>query len=160
MRTRVIFYSLSGTARAVAETIARDLAADIEEIKCPRYRKSIMGFLRAGYDGWNNKLPPIDRLQRAPADYDLIVVGGPIWAWHAATPVRSFLQMHKGAFADVAFFLTHGGSSPDGVFREMEGLAGKAPKATIAVRTADVERRTFTPAVAEFVATLRASMTS
>lgn len=160
MRTLVIYYSLSGTTRAVAETIAHDLAADIEEIRCPRYRKSFMSFLKAGYESWANKLPPIDPLQHTPADYDLVIIGGPIWVWHAATPVRSFLQMHTGALTNVAFFLTHGGSPPGGVFREMEALAGKAPKATIAVRMVDVERRTFTPAVAEFVATLRASMAS
>lgn len=155
MRTLVVFYSLSGNSRAVAEAIASPLSADVEEIRCDRYRPGILGALKAGYDGWAGNLPEIGAPQRSPSDYDLVVVGGPIWAWHAATPLRAYLRQLTGKFRDVAFFVTHGGSSPDRAFGEMETLADATPQAVIAIRESDVKARRFQPAISSFVSTLR-----
>ncbi|WP_315741446.1 MULTISPECIES: flavodoxin family protein [unclassified Bradyrhizobium] len=158
MRTLVVFYSLSGTTRAVAQVIAKALSADVEDISCARYQRSFGSYLRASYDSWSNSLPQIGRLQHAPSDYDLVVVGSPIWAWRPATPIRAYLQAQAGKLNNVAFFLTHGGSPPGRSFREMKDLAGAAPKATVAIRQIDVANSNFGPAVSRFAASLRDAM--
>ena len=161
MKALVVYYSLSGTARTVAEAIARELPAEIEAIRCDRYRPGPASFMRAAFDSWAGRLPPIALPMHTPSAYDLIVVGGPMWAFHAATPVRAYLQtyLRKDAtkLSRIAFFLTHGGSPADKAFREMEALAEEAPKATLAVRQVDVEAGRIKPVVSSFAASVRKS---
>jgi hypothetical protein len=156
MKTLVVYYSLSGRTRAVAGALAQQLAADCEEIGCARYRPGFWVYVKGSYDSTAGRLPAIDKPERDPPQYDLVVVGGPIWAGHAATPVRAYLRQQAGRLSNVAFVLTHRGSPPDSALREMQALARVAPLDTLVVREADVERGTFRSAVSSFAASLQA----
>ena len=155
MRALVIYYSLSGNSRAVATALANALGADIEEIRCSRYAPGIWGALKAGYDSVRGKLPPIAPPTCSASRYELVVIGGPIWAFHPATPVRAYLQQEKARLPTVAFLLTHGGSAAAQALREMEQLAQRRPKATLVVREADIKSGGFNSAIAGFAGALR-----
>lgn len=135
MKTLVAYYSFGGSTQKVAEHIAQHLSADMEEIKSSKSYESGLGFFKAAYDSWRGHLPAIVPIRRAPEEYDLVVVGAPLWAGHAATPARSYLQNSSGAFKRIALLITHGGSSPDRAFEEMAALAGRASETNVAIRT-------------------------
>ena len=152
MKTLVVYYSLSGTTRTVAQSIAQELDADVDDIRCARYRPGFWGFVKAGYDSWRDRLPAIEELKHAASAYDLVLVGGPMWAFRAATPVRAYLRKEAGGLPNVAFILTHGGAPADKAFREMQVLAAREP---LVVRNQDVKAGRFASAVASFAAALR-----
>ena len=155
MKILVAYYSLSGTTRTVAQAIAQELGADIEEIRCARYQPGFLGFMKAAYDSWSDRLPVIDVAGQTVSAYDLVLVGGPMWAFRAATPVRAYVRSAAVRLPNVAFFWTHGGAPAEKAFREMQALAGREPTSTLVVRDKDVKSGQFKPEIASFVAALR-----
>ncbi len=155
MRTLIIYYSRSGTTRKLAEALATELSADIEEIRCDRYRPGGFRYLRAGYDSVRGNLPPIDMPQKSGSDYDLILIGAPVWTSYPATPVRAFLANMPGLPARIAVFLTHGGHSPPEKAVEMlAALLPRQAEATLHLSSGDVNGDALSGAVHSFAETL------
>ncbi|HET8997147.1 MAG TPA: hypothetical protein VFN42_10820, partial [Acetobacteraceae bacterium] len=150
----VVFYSLTGRTRRVAQALAAELGADIEQIDCPRFRAGFLGFWRAGYASWRNRIPEIAPPAHAASDYDLVLVGGPVWAWNACTPVRAYLTRARAQLPTVAFFVTVGGVGFDRALATMEALAGRRPTATLVLKDADFKQGKDRSAIAAFVAAL------
>ena len=140
MHALVVFYSLTGTTRRVAQALAAELGAELEEIRCPVYRPGFFGFWQAGYASWKGKIPEIWPPEHKPSDYDLIVVGGPVWGWNACTPVRAYLMREAARLPAVAFLVTVGGVGFERALATMEALAGRKPAATLGLRTEDFKR--------------------
>ena len=154
MRTLVVFFSLTGTTRRVAEALATTLGADLEEIRCPRYRRGFFGFFHAGYASWQNRIPDILPMKHRASGYDLVVIGGPVWAWNACTPVRAYLMREAAHLPAVAFFVTVGGVGYQQALASMEALAGRKPVATLALKEQDFKRNEDRAAIASFAALL------
>lgn len=139
MKILVVYYSRSGHTAQVAEEIAARCKADVERIRDHGVeRKGLCGYLRSGWQALSGATPPIRRASRNPADYDLVVIGTPVWNWSLAAPVRSYVRRHAEAFKDVAFFCTEGGSGEARVFGELERLCGRPPRVTLTVREAEL----------------------
>lgn len=137
LKTLVIFFSRSGFTHHAAELIAKEMAAEIEEIKTNSYPPGIIGYLTAAWHAISDKRIKFYTAKKEILKYDLVIVGSPLWATHTSTPVKSYLQKHRHHFKNVAFFLTHGGPSPKAAFLEMEQIAGKAPVETLSLQASD-----------------------
>ncbi len=112
MRTLIVYYSRTGTTRRLADALAAKLKADVGEIRCDRYRPGGLRYLRAGYDSLKGKMPPIEMPQKNPSEYDLFLIGAPVWTSYPALPIRAYLDNSPELPAQIAVFLTHGGHSP------------------------------------------------
>ena len=154
MRALVVFYSLTGTTRRVAQALAAQLGAELEEIRCPKYRSGFFGFWLAGYASWRSKIPEIGPPEHEPSDYDLVVVGGPVWGWNACTPVRAYLMREAARLPAVAFLVTVGGVGFERALATMEALADRKPAATLVLRTEDFKRGRDQAVITDFAATL------
>lgn len=91
MRVLVAFYSRTGNTRRVAEAIAERLKADMEEIRDVGSRSGVPGFFRSGYEALAGKLPEIQQVYRRPDEYDLVLIGSPVWVGRPSSPIRSYL---------------------------------------------------------------------
>lgn len=136
-RILVVYYSRTGNTKKLAEEIASQLGADIEEIVDTAHRKGPLGYLRSAFDVLAGR-PAELRTTRDPYPYDVVVVGTPVWVGSVSAPVREYLVRNAGSIRHAAFFATYGGSGAMGVFRQMEDLCGTAPVALLSVREADL----------------------
>ncbi|HEX5959564.1 MAG TPA: hypothetical protein VFY92_13025 [Hyphomicrobiaceae bacterium] len=157
MQCLVVYYSLTGNTRKVAERAARSLAADVAEIYAQRYRSGAFRTIRAVFDAWRGKLPAIEVDGAAPDNYELVLLMGPVWAGHAASPLRAYLAQSRGRLRRAAFLLTCAGSCPPRAFEEMAVAAGIKPEATLMVLDREIGSTGLPSALATFLASINAS---
>jgi flavodoxin len=134
MKYLVVYYSKSGNTATVAEKLAELLGADQEAIGESRGRRGPIGFLISGYESARKKAPPISESKKDPGNYDLVIIGTPVWAGTCASPVRSYLEGYGDAIGKTAFFCTQGGDKESKTFSDMADILGKKPEATLRIR--------------------------
>lgn len=153
MKTLVVYYSRTGTTKKVAEEIARQLNADIEEIIDLKNRKGAIGWVISGKDATLKKLTKIKELKKDPKDYDIVVIGTPVWALSIAPAVRMYLK--KAKIKKVALFSTYGGSKGN-VFAEMEKLLpGTKVLGHIGISASDIKNKDYIKKIKEFVSRVK-----
>lgn len=146
-RVLVLYYSRTGTTRAVAQAIRAELRCDIERICDRTVRSGLLGFLRSVGDGLLGRGAELYPLQRNLRDYDLVIIGGPVWSGRICSPIRSFLDQHRGELDKVAFFCTYLGTGSARALREMSHHAERAPMLTLDVRTTDARSFAIAPKI-------------
>ncbi len=124
----VVYYSKTGNTKKVGRKISELLKADTDEIIDKTDRSGIKGWIFGGRDAMKEKDTEI-KFKKNPLNYDLVLIGTPIWAFTLTPAIRRYLKDNK--FKKVAFFYTHGGA-PGKTFAEMEKLS-KKPIATLEV---------------------------
>jgi len=88
-------------------------------------------------------------------DYDVVVIGTPVWVGSVTPPVRSYLRRHRMYFRGVAFFCTAGDPATLRAFRQMRDIVRREPVASIALQTDDVKSGAHEDKLAGFIDTIR-----
>ncbi|MFA5796510.1 MAG: flavodoxin [Candidatus Woesearchaeota archaeon] len=156
MKTLVLYYSRTGLTKKVAGLLATKLSADIDEIIDGKNRKGAIGYFFAGKDATLKNITDI-KWKKNPAVYDLIIIGGPVWAWNITPAIRTYLLMHKDALQEkkLAFFATQGSSGADGKFKVMQEILEKEPLATMTINGKDFKNDRIEEKAGEFIAALQ-----
>jgi flavodoxin len=158
MKVLVAYFSRTGHTETVAREISARTNADLAAIRdAETKRTGLGGYVRSGWQAFRGTKPPILPDTHTPADYDLVVIGTPIWNWRPSAPVRTYITQHVREFSRVAFFCTEGGSGDHRVFAEMQALCGCAPAATLAVKESEIKRCGYEAALDSFVRRLDAT---
>jgi len=134
----LVYYSLSGNTRRLAREIETATQSDVDEIVDGRKRTGRIGGFIAGLEAWSGWPVAIHDSRFDPGAYDLVVVGTPIWKSCVSSPVRAYLKRHRGHLPEVAFFMTTGHTGIEQVTSQLEKLAGRAPRAVLALREVDL----------------------
>jgi len=143
MKTLVVFYSRTGFTKKAALQIAKSLKADSEEIFDINERRGMFGYLKSGKESISKIIPEIKETKKDASNYDLVIIGTPIWAWNVSSPIRAYIEKNKYKFKKIAFFCTQGGSGSKNAFAEMKSLCKKDPVAVLTLKTSDVQNDDF-----------------
>ncbi len=108
MKSLVVYYSRTGKTKFVAETIATELGSDIEEIVDLKNREGKLGFISATQDASRGKETQIAPTKKNPNDYDLLIVGTPVWAFTLTPAIKTYLKNNDLSGKKVALFFTLG----------------------------------------------------
>jgi len=134
MKILVTFYSRHGHTKKVGEKIAKILGADIEEIIDKKDRNRLVSWFASAFDEELRTPTKILPLKKNPSNYNLVIIGTPIWSG-IAPPIETYLSKNK--FKKVAFFATFGASA-ENAFYIMEKLS-KKPLAILELQDRQIE---------------------
>jgi menaquinone-dependent protoporphyrinogen IX oxidase len=152
----VVYYSRSGTTRAVAEALVKRLGCDVEEITESKGRRGWLGYVRSLVESLEGRESTTARWSIDPEAYDLVVIGSPVWGWSLASPVQTYLIANRARIHAAAFFCTLGATGSDSAFSRMARLAGQPAEAVCAITSSEVSSGSYDPKLEAFVAALQA----
>lgn len=124
MKTLVIYYSLTGNTKLIAETIAKTAKADILELKPQKdiNPKGLMKYFWGGKLALFKEEPALLPFSTNLNTYDLIIFGTPVWASTFAPALRTFFAQNKIANKKIALFCCHGGDKGKTLEKMKEAL--------------------------------------
>lgn len=113
MKILYAYYSFEGNCRALVQAMADGTAGDIAEIRpvAETPRGTVMKYVQGGRASLMQESPAIEPLNVDMSLYDLIIVGGPVWAFNMAPPVRTFLRGTDWSDRHAALFVMHRGGA-------------------------------------------------
>ena len=158
VKALVVYYSRTGTTKKVGEEIANSLNCDMEVISDNTKRMGAKGYIICGFEGARRKIAKINEPKKKASDYDITIIGTPIWSWNMSSLIRSYLTNYGRDCKKVAFFCTQGGSGAERAFKEMEDICGKKPICNLALTTKEVKEEEYSERVNAFVDVLKKTL--
>ena len=104
----VVYYSLSGQTKKIADFIATQTKADIYEITVTEQYTSPSVYTKSKKELDSKQYPKLAKELPDISAYDIVFVGGPVWWYTMATPLFSFLEKIDFAGKKVVPFSTQG----------------------------------------------------
>jgi flavodoxin len=141
-KTLLVYYSLSGNTKKVAEEMARIGDWDVGVIKDASPRKGTWGYMCSALETMFKLMPAIDYIGNDPGAYDTVVLGSPIWVGRPAAPMRSFAHQYKGKLKNIACFCTMGGTDSKGWQAQLGSVYGQTPKQLLALQEKEATSET------------------
>lgn len=122
----VSYFSASGVTKRVAEKVATAINGDLFEIE------PVDKYTNADLD-WTNKQsrstiemrdktfrPPIKSRVQNINDYDLVILGFPVWWYTAPTIINTFIEENDLVGKDIYVFVTSGSSGSEKSFNDLK----------------------------------------
>jgi len=125
-RTLIVFYSLDGNTRFIAQILASAVGADLQEIKLAKELPDG----RAAKYFWGGRqivlkaTPEILPTEKDWQTYDRVIVGTPVWAFNFTPAIRSYLSLNKISGKQIAVFCCSGGTPGKTLANLCQALAG------------------------------------
>ena len=137
MKILLVYYSWTGNTRKLAQKITSKLKCDVEEIYEAGRRRGKLGFMIGGFQASLGMKSKIEKPKKSPADYDFVIIGGPVWADRISPAMRSYLSQ-CGKIGEYAIFMTKGGGDHTKALKNVEEIIGRGPASSLVVKEKDI----------------------
>ncbi|WP_406534138.1 flavodoxin family protein [Methanobrevibacter sp.] len=81
----------------------------------------------------------IDPVSKDPSDYDLVIIGTPVWSSNMAAPIFTYLIKYKDQIKNMASFCTCMGGGYDKALTNIAEVSGKTQISTMFLTSKDLE---------------------
>lgn len=139
MKTLIVYYSRTNVTKKVAEMIQDKLNCDIEEITDDGKYDGRLGYMKGGMNASMGRASDINSISKNPSDYDLVIVGTPVWASRMAPPVLTYLLTYNDKIKRMASFCTCISGGWQKTLSQIEEVTGKSQVSTLYLTAEDVE---------------------
>ena len=132
MKTAIVYYSMLGNTKYVAETIYDELKKsgeniDIIEIKPEKAypSKGAKKFIWGGKSAVMGETPKLMPYKFNAEDYDRIIIGTPVWASTFTPPIKTFLKENSDISGKkISVFVSFSGGGADKTIEKLKKYIG------------------------------------
>lgn len=136
MKTLTIYYSYTGKTKKIAESAAKQEAADLIEVREKNTRSKFNAYVFGSLAARRQKQSDLQPFNADFSVYDKIIIAMPIWAGYPAPAMNTIINLlPKGK--NVALIMTSGSGSSKGTSEKTKSLI--AAKACDVVSYQDVK---------------------
>lgn len=156
MRLLIVYNTRTNFTKKIAQELAEKLSADTEELIDLKKRTGPLGYITAGKDAAGKKLTELEPLRKNIYDYDLIIIGTPVWMGTMTPAVRTFLENQKHNIERFVCFSTQGSDKRQKVFDEINKVMGRNSEVNTFFPTKEVAKEKYGDKLEEFIRRIKA----
>lgn len=127
MKIAIVYYSMSGNTKYVADKIAEKIDADIIRIEPVKAYpdQGAKKFIWGGKSAVMGETPALQPYEFSAEKYDSIILGTPVWASNFAPPIRTFIKENPNIHGKrIAVFTCFSGGGADKAIEKMKKYIG------------------------------------
>lgn len=128
MKIAIVYYSMSGNTKFVADKIAEKIGADVIRLEpVEAYPdKGIRKFFWGGKSAVMEEKPELMEYEFDAGKYDMIIFGTPVWASNFAPPLRTFIEENRSGLEGkkMAAFVCFSGGGADKAIDRLKKCVG------------------------------------
>lgn len=106
----IVYYSRTGTTRKIADLLKQELNCRTEALIDLKNREGFWGNISGGIDALLKRNTRIRQPEHDPADYDLVIMGTPVWFGNLPPALKTYLVQNREKLPRLAFFCTFSGA--------------------------------------------------
>ena len=136
-----VYYSRTGKTETLMQDIAKELGCEAVKLEDGINRSGLAGWLYSGMQAMSRKVSPVNKPETALplSEYDLVILGTPVWAGRCSAPMRSFLLQFGEELKRVAYVITRASENRyEQVFDQMDLYVPKPRERAVSIQRGTV----------------------
>lgn len=130
MKTAIVFYSMLGNTKSVAENIKQKLGENVDLVEVTPVKeypsKGIKKFLWGGKSAIMSEKPKLNPYEFNSDEYEQVIFGFPVWASRIAPPLRTFIEDNRETLKGktISAYACQAGNGAEKAFAGLKDLLG------------------------------------